>query len=158
MKMLSKSKTATATALFLISIFAVSIVALPSVSAHDPPWTIKSFAYIVPAPNPVGVGQQVAIVMWIDTPLVGAAVSNTIRRHDYTLTITDPNGKVETQHWDEIQDTTSVQSYLYTPSVVARTLSSLNMHSRYMSGMLLECNLLQTIRATFSRLPARQQP
>jgi hypothetical protein len=118
MKMLSKSKTATATALFLISIFAVSIVALPSVSAHDPPWTIKSFAYIVPAPNPVGVGQQVAIVMWIDTPLVGAAVSNTIRRHDYTLTITDPNGKVETQHWDEIQDTTSVQSYLYTPSVV----------------------------------------
>jgi hypothetical protein len=80
--MLSKSKTATAIALFLISIFAVSIVALPSVSAHDPPWTIQSFAYIVPAPNPVGVGQQVAIVMWIDTPLVGAAVTNNIRRHD----------------------------------------------------------------------------
>jgi hypothetical protein len=116
--MLSKSKTATAIALFLISIFAVSIVATPSANAHTPPWTIKSYAYIVPAPNPVGVGQTVAIVLWIDTPLPSANVANDIRRHDYTLTITDPNGKVETEQWDVVQDTTSVQAYQYTPTVV----------------------------------------
>jgi hypothetical protein len=115
---LSKGKTATAIALLLISIFAISIVAIPAATAHDPPWTIKSFAYIVPAPNPVGVGQQVAIVMWIDTPLPSANVANDIRRHDYTLTITDPNGKVQTEQWDVVQDTTSVQAYQFTPTEV----------------------------------------
>ncbi|MBT0159410.1 PQQ-like beta-propeller repeat protein [Candidatus Bathyarchaeota archaeon A05DMB-2] len=116
--MLSKSKTAAAIAMFLLSTFAISLVAIPTANAHDPPWTIISYAYIVPAPNPVGVGQQVAIVMWIDTPLPGSNVANNVRRHDYTLTITDPNGKVETQHWDVVDDTTSVQAYQYTPTVV----------------------------------------
>jgi outer membrane protein assembly factor BamB len=91
-------------------------LALPAANAHTPAWTVASYAYIVPAPNPVGVGQQVAIVMWIDTPLPGAAISNDVRRHDYKLTITDPDGKTETQTWDVVSDTTSVQSYLYVPT------------------------------------------
>ena len=113
---LSRNKTAaTAITLFLTIAMAVSL-ALPAANAHSPAWTIDSYAYIVPAPNPVGVGQQVAIVMWIDTPLPGAAISNDVRRHDYKLTITDPDGKTETQTWDVVSDTTSVQSYLYVPT------------------------------------------
>jgi hypothetical protein len=96
---------------------AVSLVALPTANAHDHPWTIISYAYIVPSPDPVGVGQQVSIVMWIDTPIPGAAVTNDIRRHDYTLTITDPDGKTETQTWDVVSDTASVQSYQYIPTM-----------------------------------------
>jgi outer membrane protein assembly factor BamB len=91
-------------------------LALPAANAHDPIWTVASYAYIVPAPNPVGVGQQVAIVMWIDTPLPGAAISNDVRRHDYKLTITDPDGHTETETWAVVTDTTSVQSYLYVPT------------------------------------------
>jgi hypothetical protein len=56
--------------------------------------------------------------MWIDYPLPSANVNNEVRRHDYTLTITDPDGSVETEHWDVVQDTTSIQYYQYTPSKV----------------------------------------
>jgi hypothetical protein len=113
---LSRSKIATLIALFLLFAMTVSLFALPAATAHTPAWTITSYAYIVPAPNPVGVNQQVAIVMWIDTPLPGAAVTNDIRRHDYTLTITDPDGNIETKTWGIVDDTTSTQAYLYTPA------------------------------------------
>jgi len=109
-------RKSTAIVLFLLFAMTVSLFALPTANAHTPPWTIVSYAYIVPAPNPVGVSQTVAIVMWIDTPLPGAAVTNDIRRHDYTLTITDPDGTTETKTWAVVDDTTSVQSYLYTPT------------------------------------------
>jgi hypothetical protein len=114
----SRNKSAaSAISLFLLIAMAFSLIALPSANAHDPPWTIISYAYLVPSPNPVGVGQPVAVVMWIDTPLPEAAVVNDIRRHNYTLTITGPDGDVvDMQHWDEVKDTTSVQSYQFTPT------------------------------------------
>lgn len=96
----------------------MAIFAFPNTSAHTPPWTFQSYAYIVAAPSPVGVGQTAAVTMWIDAPLPGATVTNDIRRHDYTLTITDPDEKVETQHWDIVSDTTSIQSYLFTPTKI----------------------------------------
>ena len=115
---MNNKKNSATIALILISALSASLVLLPVAYAHDPPWTITSFAYIVPAPDPVGVGQTVAIVMWVDTPLVGANVANDIRRHDYKLTITKPDGTTETKNWPVIQDTTSVESYLYTPTTV----------------------------------------
>jgi len=75
---------------------------MPAVSAHDPPWTIISYAYIAPAPNPVGVGQTEFVVMWVDTPLPSASVMNDIRRHDYKLTITAPDGTEEIRTWDVV--------------------------------------------------------
>ena len=104
----------------LISIaFIISIGAsLSTTYAHSPPWTIVSYAYLVAAPNPIGVGQTVAIDMWIDTPIVGATITNDIRRHDYTLTITAPSGKVETKHWDVVSDPTSVQYLQYSPTEI----------------------------------------
>ena len=111
-----KDKTIAAIALFLILTFAISLAATPAANAHDPPWTIISFAYLVAAPNPVGVGQTTAIVMWIDTPLPSANVANDVRRHDYTLTITGPNNFEKTEQWDIVEDTTSIQYYQFTPS------------------------------------------
>jgi outer membrane protein assembly factor BamB len=105
-------------ALILILSTAIPFVSLPSANAHTPPWNFPSYAYIVPAPEPIGVGQTGAIVMWIDYPLPSAVVGNDIRRHDYTLTITKPNGQVETKHWDIVDDTTSIQYYQYTPDQV----------------------------------------
>jgi hypothetical protein len=115
---MTRNKTVATIAVSLILAFAISAIATPVASAHTPPWKIISYAYIVPSPNPVGVGQRVAIVFWIDAPLPSANVANDIRRHDYTLTITDPNGKVTTEHWDVVQDTTGIQSYPFTPTVV----------------------------------------
>ena len=116
MKSLNK-KSATAISLILISTIAMTLFAIPTTNAHSPPWNYPSFAYLVPAPNPVGVGQKVSIVMWVDEPLPNAAVTNDIRRHDYTLTILKPDGKTVTEHWDSIMDTTSIQYYSYVPDL-----------------------------------------
>jgi hypothetical protein len=95
-----------------------SIILQPTVNAHTPPWTVVSYAYMIVAPNPVGVGQTVAVVMWIDCPLPGAVLGNGIRRANYMLTITKPDGKVSTQTWENITDPTGLQYYQYTPDQV----------------------------------------
>ncbi len=94
---------------------------LLTVNAHNTStdkttWTIVSYAYLSVAPNPVGVGQTVDVCMWVDAPLPGAAIENTIRRQDYTLTITKPDGSQEQKNWDVVSDTTGVQFFQYTPN------------------------------------------
>ena len=116
---LSATKTIkTLIALILTISISASVVLLPTVNAHTPPWTIISYAYIVAAPNPIGAGQTVSVTLWVDTPLPSSAVSNNIRRHDYTLTITDPDGDVTTEHWDVVEDTGSTQFYQFVPTKI----------------------------------------
>lgn len=98
MQIIKNKKVATAIVIFLIAAITATTVLIPSTNAHSPPWTIVSYAYLSAAPNPVGVGQAMDIVMWVDAPLVGATVDNDIRRHDYTLTITKPDGTIETKN------------------------------------------------------------
>jgi outer membrane protein assembly factor BamB len=114
----AKDKTAIAVALFLTFAMAFSLVALPVANARDPPIEIHTFAYILAAPNPVGVGQKVDIIMFVDKTPGGrgaAAVGNDIRFHDYKLTITKPDGTTETKTWDIVWDPTSSQYTPYTP-------------------------------------------
>ncbi|MEM3377728.1 MAG: hypothetical protein QW674_02125 [Candidatus Bathyarchaeia archaeon] len=54
-------------ATFLLLTFAVTIFALPAVNAHTPPWQIPTFAYINVRPDPVGVGQTVLVVVWLES-------------------------------------------------------------------------------------------
>jgi hypothetical protein len=56
--------------------------------------------------------------MWVDIPLPNAVITNDIRRHGYTLTITKPDGNTVTQNWDLIDDTTGVQFFSYTPDQI----------------------------------------
>jgi hypothetical protein len=105
-------------ALLLTMSMSTSLVLLQAVNAHTPPWNIVSYAYLVAAPNPIGVGQTASITMWVDTPLPSSAIGNDILRHDYTLTITKPDGKTETKHWDVVTDTTAIQFYQYVPDQV----------------------------------------
>ncbi len=113
--MLKNKLFAIAIAIFLTAIMTTSIALIPTTNAHSPPWTFVSYAYIVAAPNPVGIGQTAAIVMWIDAPLPGATITNDIRRHDYSLIITKPDGTTQTQSWDVINDPTGVEYFQYTP-------------------------------------------
>jgi len=105
------------TTILLLTI-AIPLFNAPTANAHSPAWDIPSFAYLVATPNPVGLGDRVSIVMWVDTPLPSTAVGNDIRRIDYTMTITKPDGKTESKHWDIISDTTGIQNYFYTPDQV----------------------------------------
>ena len=61
-------------AIFLAILMATSTFFVPTTSAHTPIWTIDSYAYLQAGPNPVGVGQPVLIIMWVDGPLPGATV------------------------------------------------------------------------------------
>ena len=99
MENLNKNKI-TSIALILLLTISIPLLALPGANAHTPPWTIVSYAYVSAAPDPVGVGQTLAVVMWVDTPLPGTLVDNNIRRHNYSLNITKPDGTTDNQHWD----------------------------------------------------------
>jgi outer membrane protein assembly factor BamB len=116
-KLKSKTMAIMIAAILTISM-AASITLIPNANAHTPAWTIISYAYLTVSPSPIGVGQTVGICMWVDAPVTGADLGNTIRRHDYKLTITDPDGKIETQTWSLISDPTGVQYYRYTPGQV----------------------------------------
>ncbi len=55
------NKKKTTIALLLMMTIAFTLIVTPSASGHVPPWRIISYAYIMASPNPVGVGQRVAI-------------------------------------------------------------------------------------------------
>ena len=117
MKELNK-KSFSLISLFLMLSMVIPFAAIPTTTAHTPAWDIPSFAYIAAQPSPVGVGQQVQVYMWVDAPLESASEANDIRRHDYTLTITKPDGIKEIEQWPIIWDTTGVQFYSFTPDQV----------------------------------------
>jgi hypothetical protein len=81
---------------------------------------MASYAYLIVEPNPVGVGQTTYIAMMIDVPLPSASEANDIRRHDYQLIITAPDGTTETKSWARIADTTGVQSTSFTPTMTGQ--------------------------------------
>lgn len=112
-----KNKTA-AILIVLILAIPMSAVMIQTTNAHTPPWTEQSYAYVTTAPDPVGVGQSLAVIMWVDAPLPGAALGNNVRRVDYTLTITAPDGTNTTQTWSVVNDPTGIQSYYFTPTQV----------------------------------------
>ena len=66
-----------------------SIMLVPTAKAA---LTIPTFAYVSVSTNPVGAGQSVEIIMWLNQVIFNAAFGNNIRLHNYQLTITPPNG------------------------------------------------------------------
>jgi hypothetical protein len=113
---ISKNKTAAiAIAIFLMLSMSASMMLVPNASAHTPAWSIPTYAYITVAPNPVGVSQTVNVIMWLDAVINSATAANDVRFKNYNLTITKPDGTIETHIFATVQDTTSSQGYAYTP-------------------------------------------
>jgi len=67
----------------------------PIVNAHDPPWTLDTWAYIVAQPNPIGVSQPVFVTMWIDKVPPGANGPWGPRWHGMAVKITKPDGTIQ---------------------------------------------------------------
>jgi hypothetical protein len=110
-------KSAILIAFLLISTIATTLISAPNASAQTS-GQMTSFAYLIVAPNPVGVGQTTYVAMMVDVPLPSSSEANDIRRHDYTLIITAPDGTVQTETWARVADTTGVQSTSFTPDQV----------------------------------------
>ncbi|MGA2680698.1 MAG: PQQ-binding-like beta-propeller repeat protein [Candidatus Bathyarchaeia archaeon] len=112
-----RNKIATiAISIFLIVSMTASLTLIPSASAHNPAWTIADHAYISLAPNPVGIGQTVTISIWTAQPVPNAAVINNIRKENYKLTITAPDGANTTQSWPVVPNTGGELSTTFVPS------------------------------------------
>jgi outer membrane protein assembly factor BamB len=80
-----------------LSIAATTIlIASPLANAHTPPWSIPTYAYIDASPNPVGVGQQISLVFWIDAIPPTAAGSAGDRWINLKVEVTEPNGATRT--------------------------------------------------------------
>jgi hypothetical protein len=95
MKILScKTKISTITLILVLAISA-TLIALPNTSAHDPAWTIATYAYVEAFPNPIGIDQTTYIGFWLDK-LPPTAIGNYgVRWHNMKVTITKPNGETE---------------------------------------------------------------
>ena len=113
----SNNKTAAISIVTLLTILiATSSIFIPTTTAHTPVWQIPTFAYINVAPNPVGVGQEVLVVFWLDKTFDGTTVTNNWRFHNYQVTIGKPDGTTESKTFDYIMDTTSSQYMSYVPT------------------------------------------
>ncbi len=112
-------KKVSAIAVLLMFSMAASMMLVPSASAHTPAWQIPTFAQINVAPNPVGVGQETVVVFWLgNAPYFGADLTNNFRFHNYTVTITAPDGTTTTENFPYISDSTNSQYFIYTPTTV----------------------------------------
>jgi len=112
----SKNKTAViAIAIFFIFSMSASMMLMPTAKAA---LSIPDFAYISVSTNPVGTGQSVEIIMWLNQVIFNAAFGNNIRFANYMLTITAPDGTVQQQTFTTVADPTSAQDYDFTPTQV----------------------------------------
>lgn len=107
-------------AILTISMIA-SMALLPSSNAHTPPYQITTYAKVTIQPDVIGVGQSALGYAFLgNSPLPGSLMINGYRFHNYTVTITDPNGIVKTLHWDQVDDTTGCQMFKFTPAVAGQ--------------------------------------
>jgi hypothetical protein len=86
------SKTIYATALILLLSLSGLLAIIPAVSAHDPAWTLPTYAFISIEPNPIGIGQDVFVNFWLDKVPPTAAIQYGDRWHNFTVTVTKPDG------------------------------------------------------------------
>jgi hypothetical protein len=114
---LKNQKISALIAILLISCMAITIITAPNVSAQNS-GEMASYAYVVVAPDPIGVGQTTYVSMLVDVPLPSSSEANDVRRHDYKLTITAPDGTTEVKTWPVVWDTTGVQFTSFTPNQV----------------------------------------
>ena len=112
-----KKKKIASIVLVLILTITATLVALPAVTAHDPPWTIPTWAYMFVSPDPVGVGQTVFIVFWIDKLPPTASGAYGDRWHNMEVVVTKPDGS-EQNLGSFTSDPVGGAYTLYTPDQV----------------------------------------
>ena len=81
----------------LLTLFMSTLLApSPPVSAHSPPWSIPTQAYINVTPNPVGVGQTVTISFWLNETPPTANGTYGDRWQNMTVDVGNPDGTMQT--------------------------------------------------------------
>ena len=93
---MTKNKIAALITLFLVVTISSTVIILPTVNAHDPPWLDRpTYCYVSPAPAVVGVNQEEIIVFWLNF-IPPTAYGNLGDRWYFFIDITTPEGSKET--------------------------------------------------------------
>ncbi len=96
-KNLTKKKTYSIIALFLMLAMIIPIAALPNAAAHNPSVNYKVWVYSAAAPNFIGVNQQTLITFWCNQIMPTAAADSRYGdRWIFFLDITTPSGANQT--------------------------------------------------------------
>ena len=114
-----RNKMLISLALFLVLTISATLIALPVTYAHDPPWTNPTTAFIAVAPNPIGVGQNLMVAMWLSIPPPTSIDIGGDRWKGMTVTITKPDGTKETQG-PFTSDPLGDQYFMYKPDIVGK--------------------------------------
>ena len=93
--LMNKAKVAVVT-LFLVLTITSTLIALPNVNAHTPPQNVPTYAYLTVSPNPVGAGQPVSLIFWLDKVPPTAAGAAGDRWTNLTIAVTKPDGTKQT--------------------------------------------------------------
>jgi outer membrane protein assembly factor BamB len=91
---ISKTKISTIALVLLLSISGI-ISILPAVVAHDPAWSIPTWAYVSVSPRTVGVGEYTLIVFYLDKWPPTAGGEGGDRWQGHMIEITKPDGSME---------------------------------------------------------------
>jgi len=104
--------------ILMISMSASIILQTPVADAHTPPWTVPTSAYITATPNPIGIGQTLTLVCWVDRNPPTAAGNVGPRWAGYKIDVTKPDGTKEVLGpWTE-RSATASDYYNYVPDQV----------------------------------------
>jgi outer membrane protein assembly factor BamB len=103
-------------AAILTLMLALSLASVSVVTAHNPPLTYPTYAFLAAVPNPVGINQQMQISFWLDKPPPTANVQYG-DRWSFTVTVTLPDGNTE-QKGPFTSDDVGGSYMLYTPTML----------------------------------------
>ncbi len=108
---------------------------ISTANAHDPTWSIPTYAYCNVAPDPCGLGQSVTVGFWFQIPPPTASGALGDRWHNFKVTVTKPDGTTETLGPFTSDDTggtwttytpTSLGNYTFVFSFPGQTLAGEN--------------------------------
>ena len=75
----AKNKTVVITiAILLIISMGASMLLIPNISAHTPPYQVTTYAKVVALPNPIGVGQSALVYSFLGKY---SSYQRTVRKH-----------------------------------------------------------------------------
>jgi hypothetical protein len=117
----------------LILSMAATLIILPNVNAHTPPWQIQLFANINVAPNPAGIGQSVTVNFWLNAPPMTANGPYGDRYGPFTVNVIKPDGTNQTLG-PFFSDATGGTATHYTPDVVGEYQFQMTFPGMNMTG------------------------
>jgi hypothetical protein len=113
---MNKSKTRIIATLVLIVFLSASALSSSIGTAQAADYQ-KTYAFLAVTPNPAGVGQSVYVIMFLSNLQFSASGNGGARFHNYTCTITKPDGTIEVKG-PYTADAVSNGGLIYTPTMV----------------------------------------